>query len=56
MGMVFREGGSDDELPRDDSKKVRYDLKEDRSSYERWVGWGAWEEKIFPHSELTPVW
>lgn len=56
MGRVFQEGGSDDDLPRDYSKKVKYELKEDRSSYERWVGWGAWEAKIFPHSQLTPVW
>lgn len=56
MGRVFREGGSDDELPRNCSKKVKYELKEDRSSYERWLGRGAWEAKIFPHSQLTPVW
>jgi len=47
MGMVFREGGSDDELPRDDSKKVKYDLKEDRSSYEM-GGLGSLGGKDFP--------
>ena len=56
MGRVFREGGSGDDLPRDYSKKVKHELKEDRSSYERWVGRGAREAKISPHSQLTPVW
>lgn len=55
VGRVFREGGSDDDLPRDYSKKVKHELKEDRSSYERWVGRGAREAKISPHSQLTPV-